>query len=105
MEKLGSNQDAGIKRSRSRKKEPSVGSDDASHDDPSYWEKRRKNNESAKRSREARRAKEERLGMKLVELEHTNMKLRIQREQLQNEIESYRRALGVYDAPYVGPNI
>jgi hypothetical protein len=39
------------------------------HKDNSYWEKRKKNNESAKRSREARRMKEEQIALRVVYLE------------------------------------
>ncbi|XP_052779506.1 thyrotroph embryonic factor-like [Mya arenaria] len=55
-----------------------------------YWEKRKKNNESAKRSREARRMKEETIAMRVVYLEQENLQLRTEVSLLKSEIEKLR---------------
>ncbi|XP_060531697.1 uncharacterized protein LOC132705239 [Cylas formicarius] len=46
--------------------------------DPSYLEKRKKNNEAAKRSRDARRAKEDEIAIRCAFLEQENVKLKLQ---------------------------
>ncbi|KAH7959740.1 hypothetical protein HPB49_013455 [Dermacentor silvarum] len=43
--------------------------------DSAYWERRRKNNEAAKRSRDARRAKEDEIAIRVAFLEHENSRL------------------------------
>ena len=53
--------------------------------DESYWERRRKNNEAAKRSRDARRMKEEEIALRAAFLEQENLKLRAQVALLKNE--------------------
>lgn len=53
--------------------------------DEAYWERRRKNNEAAKRSRDARRAKEEEIALRAAFLEQENLKLRAQVAILKNE--------------------
>ncbi|ELU04811.1 hypothetical protein CAPTEDRAFT_175426 [Capitella teleta] len=58
--------------------------------DGNYWEKRKKNNESAKRSREARRMKEEQIAMRVVYLEQENLQLRTEVSLLKSEIEKLR---------------
>ena len=58
--------------------------------DNSYWDKRKKNNESAKRSREARRMKEEQIAMRVVYLEQENLQLRTEVSLLKTEIEKLR---------------
>lgn len=58
--------------------------------DPSYWEKRRKNNEAAKRSRDARRAKEDEIAIRCAFLEQENMKLRYEVAALRDETERLR---------------
>lgn len=55
-----------------------------------YREKRRKNNESAKRSRDARRLKEEQIALRVVYLEQENLQLSTEVALLQNEIEKLR---------------
>lgn len=60
------------------------------HKDNSYWEKRKKNNESAKRSREARRMKEEQIALRVVYLEQENLQLRTEVSLLKGEIEKLR---------------
>lgn len=53
--------------------------------DELYWERRRKNNEAAKRSRDARRAKEEEIVVRAAYLEQENLKLKAQVAVLKNE--------------------
>ena len=61
--------------------------------DGSYWEKRKKNNDSAKRSREARRIKEEQIALRVVFLEQENLQLRTEVSLLKSEIEKLRMML------------
>jgi len=58
--------------------------------DPGYWEKRKKNNESAKRSRDNRRVKEDHLAMKNMILEQENLQLKTQVALYEAEIEKLR---------------
>lgn len=53
--------------------------------DEAYWERRRKNNEAAKRSRDTRRHKEEEIAVRAAILEQENLKLRAQVALLKNE--------------------
>ncbi|XP_022093089.1 protein giant-like isoform X2 [Acanthaster planci] len=53
--------------------------------DETYWERRRKNNEAAKRSRDARRAKEDQIAIRAALLEQENMRLRIEVAALKEE--------------------
>ena len=54
--------------------------------DDAYWERRRKNNEAAKRSRDARRAKEYEVMMRARSLEQENLALRVEVARLQAEL-------------------
>ncbi|XP_069142005.1 thyrotroph embryonic factor-like [Argopecten irradians] len=58
--------------------------------DELYWDKRKKNNDSAKRSREARRMKEEQIALRVVFLEQENLQLRTEVSLLKSEIEKLR---------------
>lgn len=60
------------------------------NNDPTYWEKRRKNNEAAKRSRDARRAKEDEIAIRCAFLEQENVKLKYEILSLRNETERLR---------------
>lgn len=53
--------------------------------DPAYYERRRKNNEAAKRSRDARRAKEDEIAIRAAFLEQENIKLKYEVAALRNE--------------------
>ncbi|VDP06945.1 unnamed protein product [Soboliphyme baturini] len=53
--------------------------------DIAYWERRRKNNEAAKRSRDTRRAKEEEIALRAAYLEQENLKLKAQVNVLKTE--------------------
>ena len=61
--------------------------------DNTYWEKRRKNNESAKRSRDIRRSKEEHISIRVIYLEQENLQLRTEVALLRNEAEKLRAML------------
>ncbi|XP_013400338.1 D site-binding protein [Lingula anatina] len=58
--------------------------------DQAYWERRRKNNEAAKRSRDARRAKEDEIAIRAAFLEQENLKLRVEVASLKNETAKLR---------------
>lgn len=58
--------------------------------DNTYWEKRRKNNESAKRSRDMRRCKEEHISVRVIYLEQENLQLRTECALLRSEVEKLR---------------
>ncbi|RWS28075.1 protein giant-like protein [Leptotrombidium deliense] len=58
--------------------------------DDAYWERRRKNNEAAKRSRDARRAKEDEIAIRAAFLEQENMKLRVEVATHKSEIAKLR---------------
>ncbi|KAH9375739.1 hypothetical protein HPB48_007151 [Haemaphysalis longicornis] len=61
--------------------------------DAAYWERRRKNNEAAKRSRDARRAKEDEIAMRAAYLEGENYKLRCQVASLRHQIIAMQNGL------------
>ncbi|XP_065158965.1 protein giant [Atheta coriaria] len=63
--------------------------------DPTYWEKRRKNNEAAKRSRDARRAKEDEIAIRCAFLEQENLKLRFEMAAMRHEMERMRGVINV----------
>jgi len=58
--------------------------------DEAYWERRRKNNEAAKRSRDARRAKEDEIAIRAAFLEQENLKLRFEVCALKSEAAKLR---------------
>ncbi|XP_053631232.2 uncharacterized protein [Cherax quadricarinatus] len=58
--------------------------------DEAYWERRRKNNEAAKRSRDARRAKEDEIAIRAAFLEQENLKLRVEVASLKSETSKLR---------------
>ncbi|CAF0718683.1 unnamed protein product [Brachionus calyciflorus] len=72
---------------RKRKPIPVENKDDA------YWEKRRKNNESAKRSRDMRRNKEEHISIRVIYLEQENLQLKTELALVRNECEKLRAML------------
>lgn len=57
----------------------------AQSEDPNYREKRRKNNEAAKRSRDARKAKEDEIAVRCAFLEQENIKLKMQISSVEQE--------------------
>ena len=58
--------------------------------DAAYWERRRKNNEAAKRSRDARRAKEDEIAIRAAFLEQENLKLKYEVAALRSETTKLR---------------
>ncbi|KAJ8950235.1 hypothetical protein NQ318_006209 [Aromia moschata] len=69
---------------------------DEKSNDPVYLEKRKKNNEAAKRSRDARRAKEDEIAIRCAFLEQENMRLKIKLASLESEAERLRK-LTIYN--------
>jgi len=65
----------------------------AEQKDSQYWDKRRKNNESAKRSRDIRRSKEEHISIRVIYLEQENLQLRTECALLRSETEKLRSML------------
>lgn len=65
----------------------------STNNDPNYWEKRRKNNEAAKRSRDARRAKEDEIAIRCAFLEQENLKLKYESSTLRDELERLRKLI------------
>ncbi|XP_045612921.1 hepatic leukemia factor isoform X3 [Procambarus clarkii] len=65
--------------------------------DDKYWARRRKNNMAAKRSRDARRLKENQIAMRANFLEKENLALRIQMEKMVTEVDSLRSRLSKYE--------
>lgn len=58
--------------------------------DDAYRERRRKNNEAAKRSRDARRAKEDDIALRAAILERENLQLKVELAQLKQETNRLR---------------
>lgn len=79
--------DDGNVSSASNKKRRAVPSENK---DKAYWEKRRKNNESAKRSRDIRRCKEEHISVRVIYLEQENLSLRTEIALMRAENEKLR---------------
>ena len=58
-----------------------------------YWDKRRRNNEAAKRSRDARRAKEQETAMKAVYMEKENLILKLELQKREETIKQLNQQL------------
>lgn len=58
--------------------------------DDAYWERRRKNNEAAKRSRDSRKCKENEISVRASYLEQENIQLKMELAQVKIELSSYR---------------
>lgn len=58
--------------------------------DDAYWERRRKNNEAAKRSRDSRKLKENEIAVRASYLEQENIQLKMELAQVKIELSSYR---------------
>jgi len=58
--------------------------------DEAYWERRRKNNEAAKRSRDSRRAKEDEIAIRAAFLEQENLRLRVELAALRQQTAKLR---------------
>ena len=61
--------------------------------DQAYWERRRKNNLAAKRSRDARRAKEDEIAIRAAFLEQENIQLKWEVARLKSETSRLRSML------------
>jgi len=75
---------------------PSVSQDGGIRDDK-YWERRRKNNLAAKKSRDTRRVRENQLRLRVLFLENANKVLREQMERKDLETGELRERLRVYE--------
>ncbi|XP_028045034.1 thyrotroph embryonic factor [Monomorium pharaonis] len=70
-------------------KSPGLPTSTVNEKDAAYYERRRKNNEAAKRSRDARRAKEDELAMRAAFLERENSRLKCEMKALKIELQKY----------------
>jgi len=75
---------------------PSVPQEGGPRDDK-YWERRRKNNLAAKKSRDTRRVRENQLRLRVLFLENANKVLREQMERKDLETGELRERLRVYE--------
>ncbi|XP_048449384.1 hepatic leukemia factor, partial [Rhincodon typus] len=66
--------------------------------DEKYWARRRKNNMAAKRSRDARRLKENQIAIRAAFLEKENLALRQEVADLRKELSRCKNLLSKYDA-------
>lgn len=84
-----SNEGTNIKMRRVSKS-PGLPTSTMDEKDTAYWERRKKNNEAAKRSRDARRAKEDEIAIRAAFLEQENLKLKYELVALRNETAKLR---------------
>ncbi|XP_057213914.1 TEF transcription factor, PAR bZIP family member a isoform X1 [Triplophysa rosa] len=70
--------------------------------DEKYWQRRNKNNVAAKRSREARRLKENQITVRAAFLERENLALRQEVAELRKDFGRYKNVASRYEAKY-GP--
>ncbi|XP_017287351.1 TEF transcription factor, PAR bZIP family member a [Kryptolebias marmoratus] len=70
--------------------------------DEKYWQRRKKNNVAAKRSRDARRLKENQITVRAAFLERENLALRSEVAELRKECGRYQKVVGRYEAKF-GP--
>lgn len=70
--------------------------------DEKYWQRRKKNNMAAKRSRDARRLKENQITVRAAFLEKENTALRTEVADLRKECGRFKNIAGQYEAKY-GP--
>lgn len=68
--------------------------------DEKYWARRRKNNIAAKRSRDARRMKENQIAIRASFLEHENDALRKQLEEFRRETKALKCKIAKYETMY-----
>ncbi|KAI5105972.1 D site-binding protein [Silurus meridionalis] len=69
--------------------------------DDKYWSRRLKNNEAAKRSRDARRVKENQISVRAAFLERENAALRQEVANMRKELGRCRNILNKYENRYV----
>lgn len=84
------NEGTNIKMRRSSNKSPTLPTSTMDDKDAAYWERRKKNNEAAKRSRDARRAKEDEIAIRAAYLEQENVKYKYEILTLQQELSKLR---------------
>lgn len=68
--------------------------------DDKYWQRRKKNNMAAKRSRDARRLKENQITVRAAFLERENAALRTEVADLRKECGRYKNVVGCYESKY-----
>uniref|UniRef100_UPI00398E73FD TEF transcription factor, PAR bZIP family member a n=1 Tax=Pristiophorus japonicus TaxID=55135 RepID=UPI00398E73FD len=68
--------------------------------DDRYWSRRKKNNVAAKRSRDARRLKENQITVRAAFLEKENSALRLEVAELRKEVGRYKNIISKYEAKY-----
>lgn len=68
--------------------------------DEKYWQRRKKNNMAAKRSRDARRLKENQITVRAAFLERENEALRSEVAELRKECGRYKNVVGHYEAKF-----
>uniref|UniRef100_A0A8C7WM30 TEF transcription factor, PAR bZIP family member a n=1 Tax=Oryzias sinensis TaxID=183150 RepID=A0A8C7WM30_9TELE len=68
--------------------------------DEKYWQRRKKNNVAAKRSRDARRLKENQITVRAAFLERENAALRSEVAELRKECGRYKNVVGHYEAKF-----
>nr|XP_061807621.1 thyrotroph embryonic factor-like [Nerophis lumbriciformis] len=68
--------------------------------DEKYWQRRNKNNMAAKRSRDARRLKENQITVRAAFLERENSALRMEVADLRKECSRYKNIAGSYEAKF-----
>ncbi|MCJ8738470.1 hypothetical protein PDJAM_G00036360 [Pangasius djambal] len=68
--------------------------------DDKYWQRRKKNNIAAKRSRDARRLKENQITVRAAFLERENMALREEVAELRKDLGRCKKIVAVYEAKY-----
>ncbi|XP_067830754.1 thyrotroph embryonic factor-like isoform X2 [Heptranchias perlo] len=68
--------------------------------DDRYWTRRKKNNVAAKRSRDARRLKENQITVRASFLEKENTALRLEVAELRKEVGRYKNIISKYEAKY-----
>ncbi|XP_016308839.1 thyrotroph embryonic factor-like isoform X1 [Sinocyclocheilus anshuiensis] len=72
------------------------------HKDEKYWQRRKKNNIAAKRSRDARRLKENQITVRAAFLERENSALRQEVAELRKDFGRFKNVVAHYEAKY-GP--
>ncbi|KAM8713835.1 hypothetical protein ACLKA7_014062 [Drosophila subpalustris] len=70
--------------------------------DAKYYERRKRNNEAAKKSRDARKIREDRIAFRAALLEQENSILRAQVLALRDELQAVRQLLGVTTSGMLG---
>ncbi|KAM3591429.1 uncharacterized protein V6R79_002013 [Siganus canaliculatus] len=68
--------------------------------DEKYWQRRKKNNMAAKRSRDARRLKENQITVRAAFLERENTALRTEVAELRKECGRFKNIVGTYEAKF-----